>query len=279
MTPIEVSCRVAPVAGGLRPARAVRRSTVGLREVTVLIHGFNNSYRRARATWKVTMRRIRGLPAADRRRILTYFWPGDRGHTRWTSAALYADSLPFAVDAGRLLADYLRAAGIRRARLVAHSLGSRVALTAATALAGDPNVTVTEVVLLAAAVPEGLCEQSRAYSVRPRLRRDSVMFSRADRALGRVFELGQWAARLRGLDIDPGPNRTAVGRSGRPVRRWHGDKYACGLSHGEYWTERPARDRIAAVVAGRQFRQVRVRPVPRHGRPSYRTVTWQPASR
>jgi hypothetical protein len=174
---------------------------------------------------------------------MLYYWPGDHRWDLW-SKARYFRIVDVAVRAGRLLADNLSLIGTPESPLsvefVGHSLGCRVVLSALEALKGRSEVNVHRAFLMAAAVPEGLCQEDMIYGSQQVAGLGKVIFSHEDRVLRRGFRLGQWAARhlVKIPDTNPGVKRAAVGLSGGPSERWDGEDDSCDLGHGQYWMDR-----------------------------------------
>ena len=83
---------------------------------------------------------------------------------------------------------------------------------------GGPEVD--NLILMAAAVPEGLCAEGRIYS-RSSARKETILHSQKDSVLSRWFPLGQAIARRLKGELDPGPLQTAVGLKGGPSGRWN----------------------------------------------------------
>jgi len=220
----------------------------------VFVHGFNNSYNSAAATWSRTLPRLanRGV---DLSAVVLFYWPGD--YTKWevTSALNYHNTVPLAEQSAELLSEYLRAVTqARRVPLelcfVAHSLGALVVLRTCNLLRfARANVNVRNVLLMAAAVPEGFCEEGQDYgSAFSASTDESVLYSVHDEVLRKYFKLGQeLAARL------PKHQREAVGRTGGPGigigERWSTGKSMDRYDHGDYWNKVSSLDRIARVMS------------------------------
>jgi pimeloyl-ACP methyl ester carboxylesterase len=208
----------------------------------IWIHGFNTAQIDAERTWKKTHMRVRDITSLPRLRdTVWFFWPGDASRNKHLSAISYFSQVPKAVRAGHLLAKHVMKLSAQNSELevsfVAHSLGCRVALEAARELSrvegGSP---VRDLLLFAAAVPEGLCLTGHRYEERL-AKQERVLFSTSDSILKRWFPLGQVVARGRGYDLHPGDLKKAVGFTGGPSSRWSWRREAAGYEHDDYWTE------------------------------------------
>jgi pimeloyl-ACP methyl ester carboxylesterase len=244
----------------------------GVSRLIIFVHGYNVDQDGAEDAWITTHELLReSVPAAKMKDLLLFYWPGDRRLKIW-SAVNYFRTVKDAVEAGRLLADYL--ANLRssrsplRVQFVGHSLGCRLVLSAVEKLKSSSTVKIDRVVLMAAAVPEGLCGPSKIYSPDGVTWPETVMFSSEDRVLRKFFRPGQWAARhLVDLpDVDPGVGRNAVGFGGGPPRRWLAEKESCGLDHGDYWVNQENVEKLVPLFTKSAPRRPKIR------RPSVRFV-------
>ncbi|MGR6962973.1 alpha/beta hydrolase [Geodermatophilus sp. URMC 61] len=279
--PIQVLAREIAVAGRPAAPRSRWGSLIGRTTLTIFIHGFNNSEPRATDTWEKTYSQLCDR-LSDRQldQLVLYYWPGDATSRQATSAPLYFSRVPQAAQCGQDLASYLAHLAQRiktlRLQIVAHSLGSRVALETIRALGGHPKVRVENVLLLAAAVPAGLCEDPRRYG-KSHAAKEVVVHSRNDDVLRRSFPAGQWMARHMASrtrrDPDPGPLKEAVGYRGKPTTRWSGEPDSSGLRHGEYWTNEGVIDRIASLLGRRATRTLAER-APRTRETPQRNPRW-----
>jgi hypothetical protein len=151
--------------------------------------------------------------------------------------------------------------------------------------APDHMVTVESILLMAAAVPQGLCHpKDGVYRKRSTAARDRVLYSSSDKVLAYAFRLGQRAAEL--FDWTEVPlllsraYRRAVGREGGPEYRWDREPML-DFDHGDYWVSPKSHDEIAS----RMQRAPRVkatapkaRLLPTHAIGSRRPGAWQPPS-
>lgn len=247
--------------GGLAPPEDRWGTLSGRRRVVIFVHGYNVSQPDGEDVWvgthKLLQRRVKPEHLND---LCLFYWPGDR----W-SVIGYFKMVPVAVEAGQVLATFLTGIGTRKSPLVVdfagHSLGCRVVLSALAHLRDVPQVTVGRVILMAAAVPEGLCAETMAYGADHVAGRATVIFSELDGVLRKYFPGGQWAARhlTADPDLDPGINRVAVGRSGGPEHRWEGERDSCGLDHGDYWRDADNVSKLVPLFAPPATRKPRAR--------------------
>ncbi|MDR7254706.1 pimeloyl-ACP methyl ester carboxylesterase [Nocardioides sp. BE266] len=236
--PLEWTVRQRKEGGDLRPLDSKFGRPEGYSKLTIWIHGFNNTEYAISDIWEQTHTRARELSNSQLRGTVWFFWPGESSAKRGVSAALYFMDVRTAVQAGDALAAYLAAIepenpGLK-VNLVAHSLGSRVALQAAKRLKSLDGPKVETLLLFAAATAEGLCAPGGPYADRL-AEREIILFSRDDAVLKRFFRPGQRMARLLRGEVDPGELKDAIGFSGGPPQRW--EKYAdsCGYGHSDYW--------------------------------------------
>lgn len=255
--PIELLARTESRGG--RPRAVVSKWNVRIRSrsrLVILIHGYNNDEYTAHQLWQRTHGALSGvLPRKYMKDVALFYWTGDEKLPRSASAAFFPWQIRNAVDSGTHLADFLlheaREEGLRVV-MIAHSLGGRVALAAASELRRrQPHqVELEGLLLMAAAVPEGLCRPGHAYGQRVGAR-ETVLFSTADTILRRFYPVGQRAARLMGLEPETHARGAAVGRMGTPVGRWHGEALQCGLGHSDYWHDQYSINHIEDMMRGR----------------------------
>jgi pimeloyl-ACP methyl ester carboxylesterase len=216
---------------------------VQARRHIILIHGFHNSKDRAQKSYAVFLEQMRGVMPAGRfgrlGAVWPFYWPGNHPN-RLISIASYSARVSDAGEAGRLLAEYL--AGLRHRPevcLVAHSLGCRVALETVARIrevgGAYHGARITEVCLLAAAVPVVRCRSPYAFAAALPKSREHVFHSRRDLALRLGFRPGQGIY---------GESGRAVGRDGLPARRWT-TTTDTRLRHSQYWGSRDVAREIA----------------------------------
>jgi hypothetical protein len=226
----------------------------------VLIHGFNNSEDDADDSYTNLRTHLAKAANGHRERIGSvweFYWPGDP-----TTPFGYSGRNYSAMIAGDTLAqDWV--ARLRRDQtvsIVAHSLGCRVAMETIRSIRETPNwggARIGFAFLMAAAVPEPLCEPSSEYYP-DMVAREHVFYSRSDWVLWLWFRPGQ-----RGV-TEPG---RAVGRYGGPPQRWS-TSTPTGLGHGEYWASADVAGDIAYHLGARTSRGITslMTPLKRLGR-------------
>lgn len=238
---------VAPVPGTPDPARS------GLDHWTIWIHGFNNRANDAKETWSRTLMGLLQLQSKTQNIVLLY-WPGDYGFTRAWSALNYPRTIPIALETAGELVRYLETVNKFRETplelsFVAHSLGSLVVLETLRLIREQRvNINVREILLMAAAVPEGFCMPSENYGQRHgKSTAEHVLYSQHDFVLKTFFRPGQ----LIGGHF-PTERRRAVGRTGGPGagdgQRWNSAEHMFGFAHGDYWTSGASIDRIGKIL-------------------------------
>lgn len=115
-------------------AAALKRSPAAKGEVTVYVHGFNNTF--AESIYRVAqLADDLDAPAVQ----VAYAWPSSG---RALGYAYDRDSVLFARDGLETLLDEIAAAGASRILLVAHSLGSELTMEVLRQMAIDRNRTV-----------------------------------------------------------------------------------------------------------------------------------------
>jgi pimeloyl-ACP methyl ester carboxylesterase len=228
--------------------------------LTILVHGYNNSQVAINEAWRDLASTLAAsrIPLDD---LVAFYWPGDQWSSTVASALAYPLQIPVAKGAAERLSAYLLTASASRPltiSFIAHSLGCLVVLETIATLAASKSrpLTVDGVLLMAAAVPQGLCKRDLGpYGQAWPLGADQrVLFSTSDTVLGRVFHMGQRAAEFVGLTQAPKMNsfayRSAVGRDGGPQRRWsHLQSLSAeGYKHGDYWTKGESREEIMIAL-------------------------------
>lgn len=283
--PIQLIARRRALGGVTTEPKSRWGALLGRRQLTLLIHGFNNSEPHATDVWSETYSSLqRRVDDAALDQMVLYYWPGDATRRSATSAPLYFRQVSRAVQCGQSLARYLgslsRESSPLTVRLVAHSLGARLALETVKQLErAHPHVRVGDVLLLAPAVPVGLCAVEAGYgpAVR-RARKEVVMHSRNDSVLRRAFPIGQWLARHDPTggnpEPHPGSHPEAVGYTGQPRPRWSGDRVSCGLRHGDYWNDNAVVGRISQLLGRSVARPLAERSPPKRGTPERSLPTW-----
>ncbi len=273
----QLTCRARDRGRGLVPVTAAACSpdpaTSGLDRWTIFIHGFNNNAGTAAKTWRGTIEQLQRwhVELGD---VVLFYWPGD--YSRWEplSAMNYPRTLPIAEQTARLLAAYLRRAAQGRCvplqlSFVAHSLGSLVVLETLKLLRGDrEKIIIRDVLLMAAAVPEGFCVPGELYGNPFSSDANEVaLYSRDDGVLNHAFQIGQEIA-----DRFPENRRRAVGSTGGPGagrgQRWAAAIHMDGFGHGDYWKKQESIEEIARIVEPKRVSFLQA--LDYDGRPDYR---------
>jgi len=230
----------------------------------ILIHGYQNS----QATAERSYRRFRNALPKDAPREFgdpwELHWPGD--HPRaLISLATYSVREGLAITTGDRLAAFLADQNRKQnVSIIGHSLGCRVALEAMRAIRRERRrgkyhgASVGSLVLLAAAVPVGLCRpDANAGSEFPAPltgSKEHVFFSRNDLVLRFGFGPGEflfWA------------KDSAVGSTGHPDPRWS-TRVETDIGHSDYWGSWIVADEIVDLISGSRTRRRAVRPLPGH---------------
>lgn len=258
--PIRLSARRFPKGGPPRTPplleHAMPDGVLRGRRLVIFVHGFNNSASDAAESWRIAEDRLRGMLLLPERRslLVEYYWPGDPAwECRQLPASDYAAAVAVATRCGRDLGEFLVRVRPRSVAFVAHSLGSHVALEALDALRPAGVTCCDGMLLMAAAVPEGLCEAGKHFQRAAVVPAEIhvALHSSHDWVLRVAFPWGQRSAERRGLAECPSPgSHRAVGRRGGPRARWSpsGRATALSLGHGDYWVDRAALRHVADLM-------------------------------
>jgi hypothetical protein len=271
--PIVITARRDPIGGPAVSPYAVGGPLPPVRRLTILVHGYNNTKKSASEKWKETRGKLEQATSLRKMgQLAEYYWPCE-SKFQPASKFLYFRQVPRAVACGDALANLVLARALTEPPLIVqfigHSLGCRLILQAVKKI-GDslevlrkngasPKLTLKTALLMAAAVPEGLCEASRLYAVRF-ASDETVLYSRSDSILRKWFTKGQFLARLFG-EPDPGVHHQAVGYTGQPAGRWD-DKDSMDIDHSCYWTDDRCVHRMASLLTTRKSRHIRFRNLP-----------------
>jgi hypothetical protein len=227
------------------------------------IHGYNNTISAAEHTWRTeTWNKLieRGITKETQRSIVFFFWPGDISKYAIISAPSYPSQIAIAEQAADELAEYLsklRSPTGERVKIqfIAHSLGCRLVLEALFRVQNRRlvNIEITDVLLMAAAVPVGLCMPfgDARFGRQVATTREIVLYSKNDLILKWVFRPGEWLA-----DDLPPHGSVAVGRTGRPLDRWSKYSEECELGHSDYWTHSESLRRIHILLSPERERRM-----------------------
>lgn len=235
------------------------------RRIIILIHGFQNSAKKARGYYAAFLRALRiALWVEDERSLGSFWgfqWPGNHP-VGVISMATYSVRVPEAREAGRLLAEHLSELhSSQEVIMIAHSLGCRVALEATKFVrqkgSAYHGANIRAICMLAAAVPTGLCEGEGATELRegeemPFARGlpgcdETAFYSSRDRVLFLGFPIGQ---RLYGERGAP------VGLRGTPYHRWN-SAISTGLGHGDYWPSFQVAEHVGAALGRSGWHRLR----------------------
>lgn len=216
-------------------------------DLLILIHGYNNSVEKAQSSYSRFKDALRSAtrPGGETRlgAVWEFHWPSDHPLGA-ISLATYPVRVPEAELVGVLLADFLTSRRpTQTIRIVAHSLGCRVALHAISAIQTSGRTTgprIESLFLLAAAVPVTLCanEPGRPYPRPLPGVSEYAFYSNRDRVLQMSFVPGQYLA---------GETGEAVGRQGAPAYRWTSTMDTL-LQHKQYWGSAEVVRRIDTLV-------------------------------
>ena len=229
------SNEVLPVAHFLKSTPSPAPGTA----LVIFVHGYNNdrltNEERLGPILNALRRHVRPDLESD---VVSFTWPANVTSKRWVSGPSYPLKVGVAKDSGASMAAALldlRSRGRYRVRIVAHSLGCLVALQAAADL--RETDLVEDLVLLGAAVPEGLCTPGAPFAGPLARRHEHVLFSEQDEILGgNAFPAGQLVAVMLGKQaVATGTGRTAVGLSGGPAGRWAKEVIPRSVTHTGYW--------------------------------------------
>ena len=214
--------------------------------LVILIHGYQNSETAAMRSYDRFRGVLRTALWIDSEEELGTFWefhwPGDHPN-KVISIATFAARIGDARQSGQLLAEFLGGRSPEQeVILIAHSLGCRVALDAERSIRRlGPRyhgATIRGLFLMAAAVPETLCDPGRQFDRPVPGSLDYAFYSHRDTVLAKTFPLGSQMY---------GEGRDAVGSDGDPQSRWERrDETGTGLRHKDYWGSYP----VAAQIGG-----------------------------
>jgi alpha/beta hydrolase family protein DUF900 len=253
-----LTCRERDRGGDLIPVTAADGypdpAEAGLDRWTIFIHGFNNSKKTIAKTWDGTIEQLQRRHV-DLGAVVLFYWPGDYSRWELISAIHYPDIVPIAEQTAEKLAVYLRRAVQDRCiplqlSFVTHSLGSLVALETLKWLRTPrANIIINDVLLMAAAVPEGFCVRGERYGAPFSFETNEMaLYSQDDKVLKYAFQIGQEFADR----IPEKERRRAVGLTGGPGagrgKRWTAASHMDGFGHSDYWRNQESIEEIALVV-------------------------------
>lgn len=253
------------------------------RSIVVLIHGYNvdedeaqEDYDRFYGKVAAIMPNKRLPPGVS---VLGFHWPGDvtRKFLRpLRSSVSFGHRLAAATLSGERLAACLQHARAREIFVVAHSLGTRVALTALrqsqSAEGTEPTKlrTLRRAILMAGAVTEAACRTSSDFT---RPTGDQPEFSANLLAAGDYWNLHStedgvlWGPFRLAMFVE-GEASLAIGHKGGPRGRWGSNVINTHRLHGEYWDYAHAHRLLAEAIsptmvrAGKPSRELPKRKLP-----------------
>ena len=243
----EISFRTRDAGGDVRnsPLEAREGAFRRARNITLLVHGFNTNITRAREAYAAM---AKNLPVEERETIFHLFWPGDVTESRLSSGLRYAEVPNRARDCADMMAEFMMEEFEARAdhdpsttevRIIAHSLGCRLALELCQRLRFAGGYKVKEVVLMAAAVPRYMAANSGRFNLGKTGGKDGtlVLHSKKDKILFAFFKTGQRYESEYFEDIDNG--RAALGRfglQGLGIKKGSINEEKTEHDHSDYWT-------------------------------------------
>ncbi|HLI03625.1 MAG TPA: alpha/beta hydrolase [Terracidiphilus sp.] len=195
---------------GMQPADLA--SSVRGRHVLIATHGYNVDRASGIASlshWE-SLLRFSG-PYAGSTAFLGLLWPGD---SIWAHGLDYPDEPRIADEAGALLGPFIDA-NFRQAASVSfasHSLGARVVLSTI----ANMQLPVRRLTLMAGAIDDD-CLNKEFQAAAAKIGKVSVLASRKDTVLSRIFPLGNFLAGI--LTAGHPWWRAAIGHCG-PVQPW-----------------------------------------------------------
>ncbi len=206
--------------------------------ILLLVHGYNNSYDDAKASYKTFIDNLNKALDPDSRAapdaIAKFYWPGDESTILGTTFG-YPFDINHARDAADRLVAYLVTLPVPTLRLtvVGHSMGCRLILEAlGRFVATTPNIAV--VGLMAAASPVDFVRSgARLFNTGRPPRRMVKFFSLVDDVLHYAFPLGQWVAYQ--YQIEDNNYSEAIGRFGNPSEFGTGQQ--TNNRHSAYWSD------------------------------------------
>jgi len=257
----EINTRTRAAGGDLRdsPLEAREGTFRRARAITLLVHGFNTDVARARAAYAAM---TKNLPPKQRENIFHLFWPGDVTDSRLTSGLRYAEVPNRARDCADMLAEFMMEQFEARAdhdpstteiRIIAHSLGCRLALELCQRLRFSGGYKVKDVVLMAAAVPRYMAAKSGRFNLEKTGGKETtlVLHSKKDKILFAFFKTGQRYESEYFEGITNG--RAALGRfglEGLGIAKTSISEEKTDHDHADYWSAPGVSQSIAIKFKG-----------------------------
>jgi esterase/lipase superfamily enzyme len=241
----KISVREKPIGGEVAHAATASGSPVnGRREITILIHGYNNSQDQADKSFDDFANHLAAIAPVTDFGTFGFYWPGDT-HLKVISTLSYPAELGPAKDSAQRLFEFLSTLSGPQGtptviRIVAHSLGCRLGLELLKFFSGSSlavQVIFQSASLMAAAVPVNKAKDPQQFGNVVAQLKTQVLFSTVDRVLQFAFPIGETAA------FD-GFFPEAVGRNGNPKIWTTAERL--NFDHGDYW---PGQESATAVAA------------------------------
>lgn len=268
----ELSVRTDSVGGDVKenveesgPPPAVQ----GRSQITILIHGFNNTQQVARQHYENLFKNLEelvpGISVDPDGRFRGFHWPGD-SNLGPISFISYPVEIGDAVRSAESLTHFVRQLygpgnGIIQVDVVAHSLGCRLILEAMNALAvgkESHRAVFRNVCLMAAAVPLYMVGEDAGRYLRNGAelsKRLLVLYSYHDAVLCFAFPLGQT---LGGEGFFP----SALGRYGPPPGLPLPGGRLVAIGHTQYWKNKSVSTEVAIFLGLIQLRETPARSTP-----------------
>ncbi|MBI4427574.1 MAG: alpha/beta hydrolase [Ignavibacteriales bacterium] len=234
-----------------------------LHPLILFVHGYNNSQEVAKRAYGDFVELLKKkLDKATLNNIWWFYWPGSIS-IPVASAASYPLQIRNARRSGEMLAVYLQKL-MQESKppqpivLVAHSLGSRVALETLNKLVDLESEYLhrLQVCIMAAAVQvDALEKRGKFLKAIEEIDRRFALFSSYDAVLKYAFKAGQTAA-LEGFMPE------AVGSHGNPAGIWSIPEDDTLLKHGEYWSDKISAERVAFYLGKTVSKSLRVYRTP-----------------
>lgn len=258
-----LSVRVVGVGGGV--ADHVKDTpkgwVAGRRRVIVLVHGYNNTEKDAKESYRDFTQHLQGY--AQLLDLGQFFWPGD-ANLGFLSALSYPFEIKDAKESAARLAEFFAAAQGPQGtpmelNCVCHSLGCRLLLEVLRMVhQGKVNEwpEVRWVCLMAAAVQVDMVESGGDFEPGAHLAKHRiVLYSPADKVLHYAFPIGQTAA-------FEGFFPAAVGRFGRPASLTPYRVEMGGNDHSDYWSDPRSAEVVASFLGASVPRSLPARMLP-----------------
>lgn len=207
-------------------------------DFAIFIHGFNNSYTEARASYAFMRANLLAQGYAFAANVLEFHWPGD-APLLWSPVLGYPTDITPALESGARLADWIVAHSTDRFWLVSHSLGARVVVGAIQALRQNGGLgRIAGICMMAPAVPVHEIDPAEFGPLPSDSFNWTVLYSTGDLVLRWAFPPGEMAD-AQGILPE------AVGLNGNPAGVWNVLFAPCFSSantrydHGNYWPSGP----------------------------------------